>query len=682
MQGLTMARRRGLPRLRRSGAAAASVFVMAGALLALPSLPASPAGAAPTAGDAVTSSAAAAAATTTTPTTTAPAPATSESEPMQYDWLKLDQPGADLAPNGWTVTGPATGPNDCGNLQPPQNETATATLTSGQGGAAQFGLTWGPSGQVVLAGPVVEVDPGALQLNLQFSDEGLVDQTTLSGYGPSFSGPATVSAQAGGCTWTGTVSLTLDGAGLTCAGSSPPGTAAPATQAAAPEAPRTPAGSSAFSLFSGPPCPLFIKVTQAGTGAQSPFNMKSGVSYLPGTSHPVAFTSDAGGDPTGSPFTGQCMSGCTDLIATVGLGQQLNEPGQPVDIANPVDGATVTAKLVGLSSQDEIVNPKAGMGTLCAVAAPTIFSPRGGTKCGTEVTTVTGEGGAVPLRYWGPASWQNSDASPPEAFIQFQAVAHDCRSSACVVQRTGSPVNVTVAIDPHVIFDKSAVLTTPEFGALVQWVSAHGISSGIQALSSELSKLKVFDDLRIVKALKGASKTLHMAEQASDVVLFELFEKKFGVVSDGLDNYDFQQAEAWLLALIKNPILSATANYLETAVFGPNNVFDDQFKGTLKKFAQSLARTEGEKKITHLITVKIYEASFCLDFDCPPGLPPDPVASGPGVHYNLYFAFSSTDKAARGTDTFFDSFIVDTGYAAPTWVATQCAPRGGCADHP
>ncbi len=186
MPVLTMARRRGLPRLRRSGAAAASVFVMAGALVTLPALPASPAGAAPTPGREVTSSAAAVSATTTTPTTTAPAPATSEAEPMQYDWLKLDQPGADLAPNGWTVTGPATGPNDCGNLQPPQNETATATLTSGQGGAAQFGLTWGPSGQVVLAGPVVEVDPGALQLNLQFSDEGLVDQTTLSGYGTSF----------------------------------------------------------------------------------------------------------------------------------------------------------------------------------------------------------------------------------------------------------------------------------------------------------------------------------------------------------------------------------------------------------------------------------------------------------------------------------------------------------------
>ncbi len=48
------------------------------------------------------------------------------------------------------------------------------------------------------------------------------------------------------------------------------------------------------------------------------------------------------------------------------------------------------------------------------------------------------------------------------------------------------------------------MLTTPEFGALVQWVSAKGISSGIQALSSELGKLKVFDNLRIVKALEGS----------------------------------------------------------------------------------------------------------------------------------------------------------------------------------
>ncbi len=101
-------------------------------------------------------------------------------------------------------------------------------------------------------------------------------------------------------------------------------------------------------------------------------------------------------------------------------------------------------------------------------------------------------------------------------------------------------------------------------------------------------------------------------------------------------------------------------------MFGPNNVFDNQFIGTLKTFAQHLALTEGQKKITQLMTLKIYEASFCLDFDCPPGLPLDPVASGPGVHYDIYFAFSSTDKAATGTDTFFDSSAVDAGYAAPT----------------
>ncbi len=651
--------------LRKACAAAASVSVIASALVALPAM----------------ASGTTTAPTTTAPATTAPASGTgngpSEAETMQYDWLKLDQPGADLAPNGWTASGPSV----CGSLQPPQDETATATLTSGQGGAAQFGLTWGPGGQVVMAGPVLEVDPGALQLNLQFSNGQITDQTTLSGYGTSFSGPASVTALADGCNWSGTASLTLGGAGLTCAGATSSSAPSQATRAAALQGRRAAASSAGFSLFSGPPCPLFIKVTQPSTGAQSPFEMKSGVSYLPGATHPVAFTSDSVGDLTGSPFTGQCVSGCTDLQATVGLGQQLNEQGQPVDIANPLEGATVTAKLVGLSSQDEIVNSKAGMGALCAVAAPSILSPGGGVKCGTEVTTVTGEGGTVPLRYWGPASWQSSDASPPEAFIQFQAVAHDCHSSACVVQRTGSPLNVTVTVDPHVIFEKTTVLTRPEFGALVQWVSAKGISSGIQALSSELSKLKVFDDLRIIKALKGASKSLHLAEQASDVVLLELFEKKFGVVSDGLDNYDFQQMEAWLLGLIKNPLLSAASNYLATAVFGPNNLFDDQFKGTLNKFAQRLALTEGEKKITQLMTLKIYEASFCLDFDCPAGLPPDPVASGPGAHYELYFAFSSTDKAAAGADRFFDSFSVNTGYAAPTWVAAQCAPRGGCADH-
>jgi len=213
----------------------------------------------------------------------------------------------------------------------------------------------------------------------------------------------------------------------------------------------------------------------------------------------------------------------------------------------------------------------------------------------------------------------------------------------------------------------------------VQWVSARGISAGIQALASELGKLQVFDDFRIVKLLKKTSKNLKLAEEASNVILLNLFEKKFGLTTEGLDNYGFQTAEAWLVALIKNPVYNAAINYLANAVFGPNNVFDDQFIAKLKLYAQSLAADPEAKKITHEMTFKVYEGSFCLDVDCQPGLPTDPVASGPGPHYDLEIAFSSTDKAAPGTDTFFDHFVVDTGYAAPTWVAGQCALS--CADN-
>jgi MYXO-CTERM domain-containing protein len=48
----------------------------------------------------------------------------------------------------------------------------------------------------------------------------------------------------------------------------------------------------------------------------------------------------------------------------------------------------------------------------------------------------------------------------------------------------------------------------------------------------------------------------------------------------------------------------------------------------------------------------------------------------------LVFLGASTDKAAPGTDLFVGSFVVDTGYESPTWVAEQCAVKGGCADHP
>jgi len=611
-----------------------------------------------------------AAATAPAPTTTVPGTATtlpaagpSETQPMQYDWLTLDQSGATLVPS-WTVSGAA----GCSNLSPPGAEAGTATLSSGAGGAAQFGLSWA-SGNVNLTGPVMEVDPGDLQLNLDYGGSFFEDQTTLSGYGTTFSGPATVTASQ--CVWSGTATLTLGGTGLTCSGES-------STNASQLSDLRRP---EQLSLFSGPPCPLFMSV-QTVSGGQSPFGMKSGVSYIASGPHHVAFTTGSGNYPEGSPFTGQCVSGCVDLLATVGLGQTV-EPGQPPAVAKPVNGASVVATLVGLSSPDGIINSKAGMGTLCAAGAASLLNkllhPNGGVQCGTTVTTTTGEDGTVPLRYFGPASWDYSDsASPPETYIKFTATAHDCRS-ACLMQETGTPTNVSVNIEPHVIYQKDAVLTRPEFGALVQWVSASGISSSIQALASELSKLKVFDDFRIVKSLKGASKTLHLADEASEVILLNLFEKKFGLTTEGLDNYDFKTAESWLVSLIPNPGYQKAANYLADAVFGPTNVFDDQFIAILKLYAQGLALDPGAKNIVHQMTLKVYEGSFCLDVDCQPGLPPDPVASGPGPHYDLEIAFSSTDKSAPGHGSFFKNFVVDTGYAAPTWVTEQCAVK--CADN-
>jgi hypothetical protein len=450
----------------------------------------------------------------------------------------------------------------------------------------------------------------------------------------------------------------------------------------------SPAPIAAEGVLSGD-CPLYMRITEGDTGKQSPFDMKSGVSFLPGEVNQIGFKKPADFQ-NGATFKGQCVSGCTDLLVTVSLQGQLNNAGQVAGLGAGLAGAEVTAKVVGLSSPDEIVNTHAGDGDLCTAPSFGSESAAGGLVCGQAVKAETDSSGQVRLRYWGPASWQGSTpdgnpAPPPEAHIQIRAVAHDCTSSSCQTQSSG-PVYATINIQPHVIYQHTAVLTDVELGALIQWYDSGRISSGVQALAKELSKLKVFNKLKAIDYLSRGSKDLKQADLVSDVVILGLFENKFGLVDTGLTNYDFSQMESDALSLIKNPAASFLATKLSEHLFGSSDLFEDQLLATLKKYAGrgpgGLSGNPSERHIIHLLTLKVYESSFCSVLDCPPGSLPTAFVEGNGVHYNLFFAFSSTDKVAPGTDLFFDDFTVDTNYEAPTWVPAQCTSPAKCSDVP
>jgi hypothetical protein len=575
--------------------------------------------------------------------------------PMPYSWLSLDQPGSAIKAT-WTTT---IGPKFCKTVGPSNSLPTTAALTSGSAGTGQIDLSW-DNGQVDLDGLVYLVDPGEFELDLSasFSAGGAGESisATLSGYGPSFSGPVEFSSSGDGCTWkTDDASLSLDGTGLTCSASAGDSESAVLN-----------ASMRGASLF-GPACPLFLQVDQVlqgGGTSPSPFQMTSGLKDTPTDVHHVAFLTTAEAfEPSG------CITGCADISVTVGLGQKLDESGNPVGINDPVENATVTAAIYGIETNGEIINANAGQGSICGDA--TLF----GNGCGSSATAKTGTDGKATFRYWGPASWQIQDKSPPEVFIKFTATAHDCLESACVFQETKSPTSTNVVIKSNVALTQKGYLSSSEQQDLIQWSSTGAISSGIQKLATDLGKLKVFTNLKLLKALKSASKGLKLSTRVSSVVFLYLFEKKFNLKTEGLDNTNFAQIETFLLSLIKNPLVKTVATKLATAVFGKNNVFDDQFIDMIKAYATWL-RVQSSAHVgnyLHLLALKVYEGSYCLDFNCPPTLPPDPVVRGPGVHYNLFFTFSSEEARTRGTNGYFKSFNVDTGYAPPTWIPWQCS---------
>ena len=200
-------------------------------------------------------------------------------------------------------------------------------------------------------------------------------------------------------------------------------------------------------------CPLYIEVTQGDTTAQSPFNMVSGASILPAGTAEIGFKvpTDFQG---GATFKGQCVSGCTDLLATVSLSANLNNAGEVTSLGAPLAGARSRPRLWASPRKTRSSTPDAGNGTLC-VASSFGSEVQGGPRAGPKVMAETDGAGQVRLRYWGPASWQmyGSDGlplAPPKATIRFTAIAHDCNTSACTVQQTDKPVDVKAHINPHV----------------------------------------------------------------------------------------------------------------------------------------------------------------------------------------------------------------------------------------
>jgi hypothetical protein len=447
-------------------------------------------------------------------------------------------------------------------------------------------------------------------------------------------------------------------------------------------------------------CPLYVQVTRGDSTSQSPFDMDSGLSLSRGASADVRAddivfkTGELDAVADGGTFPGRCLSGCTDLMATVGQGQTLGEQGQVTGTNDPVSDAEVTATISGVSADGRITNPNAKPGTICTVAPPgvSVLSSsvtRHGLTC--DASSVTGESdssGQVRFRYWGPASWGSPDDSRPEIHLSFQASATSTCSAISCSSAHSSIVPAVIKVQPHVVWWKNAHLTAVERKVLVDWSHEDRIASDFRSFAGTLAKLKVFDnkDLqKVLKTVKNGSEDVKLTGRASDAVILLWFIHKFDLATDGLYSpVNFARVQDQLLGLIKKPGVSFVADKLTDELFGKNHLFDDQVLKLLKDyggFGPGTLRANPEDHIAYVMTLKAYEASYCVgsDFLCGGSsnstLVTNPLVKGQGAHFNLYFAFSSQDSS-RGTAVFFDpgktTFNIDTGYIPRTWIPAQC----------
>ncbi len=457
----------------------------------------------------------------------------------------------------------------------------------------------------------------------------------------------------------------------------------------------------ASSLNGG--CPLVMRITEGDTQIQSPFDMTSGLSL---SRHPeraanidpsdiVFKTGSLSSIADGGTFPGHCLSGCTDLMVQVGQGYQYDAQNHPIAINDPVDGATVTATITGVSADGKIANSDALKGWVCTVEAAG-SSPFGtsvkkdGLTCGRgAVTGETDSVGQVRFRYWGPASWGSNGDARPEVHVKFKAEASQCSSSISCLHAQSDDYPAVINVLPNVVWWRNAHLTKSERAILVDWVKAGKITSGLSSFVGTLGKLKVFDNLKLLKYLKKVAKNVKLGKTASDTIVLFWFIRKFGIATEGLydPKFNFANIESQLLGLIKNPALSFIANKLATELFGTNHEFDKQVLDVLKRYGGNGPGTLEANRNDHIpyvMTLKAYEASYCTGSDFWCGGPDNQTLlpgtrHTQGVHFNLYFAFSSEDGSAPGTAVFFrpgkSTFNVDTAYIPRTWIPAQCRIR-------
>jgi len=433
-------------------------------------------------------------------------------------------------------------------------------------------------------------------------------------------------------------------------------------------------------------CPLYVKITDAG-GTISPGLATSGISWL--GSHNIGFKDEDGGifQPNGI-FIDTCVSGCLNILATV-----TDSYGQPVPDAD------LTATVHPLTH--DVINPGGGeAGHICGAANQLSGGNRDG-PCGTSIMVKTASGspgaGQVTLRYWAPAVWVGTDKYGhdlpyPKATITFQATAHSCGGSTCFSQKS-KPTDADFEIKPHPFFQQNAVLTSTERDVLVQWAENGSITTDLKAFDKELSKLKVFAPLLKKSWLHKFVNLLPYYDQMADLVIMELFDRKFGFVEDGLTNLNVHDLTTKLISYIKGESkagkgVKKVLEWLQKKLFGVPHDYAGQLIDTLKKYAGTGGLESESASIKHLMTLKAYEASFCKGTECRGPVPALPLSNG--TYYNLLVAFSSEDAQAPGSDIFFNKFNVDTGYAAPTWIPEQCLSHvdaqtktyNGCLDNP
>ena len=400
--------------------------------------------------------------------------------------------------------------------------------------------------------------------------------------------------------------------------------------------------STTVSRDSGEPCAdVVVQPTRSGV-------MKSGLSW-PASPPPVGFATN---EPDGD-FLQKCLSGCRNVLVYV----------RAAGGGSGIPNAQVKVSVAPLTGPD-VINPSQGGGYLCEVAF--ILSNRDG-SCGNPLTVTTdsagGDEGKVYLRYFPPAVYVPEDKSSPTATITAETTS--CSSSCSIAKG-----HADISVGPHLIYQRLGVgLTWGEKQALIEWDRHGSITKNVKPIDKTLSTLsKLLDTSKKLKNLSKAvgdlAKGVSLYGTMSDYAMLDWFQQRFGVANDGLVHLGSTDTIVnEILKYVKNPIANAIIGPLKGALF-KSSTYPDLMINMLRDYANSWLWTDETNRDAQVMNLKLFEASYCRDSTC------RSLAPGFGIHYNLYAAFSSKDFTQ--TTPYFKAFNVETGYAAPTWIPSQC----------